>query len=213
MSDETFHELRRVRHKLWELHRDLLENLLAAFLDNSKLERETAMGALQDLQALLPRLDAVINAWPTDISQAVATAVADQKATDDAANQANIDALATAQTVATQAETDLQATVTDLTAKVVAAEALAGITHTPPVTAAFSLSPTSVSATAGVASSTTVTVSGGVGPYSATGLPGGVTFDGSTVSFDDTTVAGTTTSAVVDSSSPQLTAPLDIVIS
>jgi hypothetical protein len=178
------HEIGRIHEILWAL----------VILIPNPFERELAMSALTDLQALGVRIDAVTAALPTD----VATAVAAQKATDDAANAANVQELS-----------DIAAEVTTLTAKVVALETAAGV---PPVVPA-SLTVTAVSFSAAGGSQTTpLTVSGGTGPFSVTGLPAGVTSDGVNVTDDGSAVAGTTTATVTDSSSPVLTGSLSVVV-
>jgi hypothetical protein len=88
--------------------------LCRRFLDalERPLELEILMTLATDIDALGIRLDAVTAALPTD----VATAVAAQLATDNAANAANIQALADANT-----------SVTALAAKVAVLETAAGI--------------------------------------------------------------------------------------
>ena len=75
-------------------------------------EQEFLMAIADEINALGTRLNAVTAALPAD----VATAVAAQKATDDAANAANVQALADGETA-----------VTALTAKVAALETAAGV--------------------------------------------------------------------------------------
>lgn len=179
------HEIGRIHEILWAL----------VILIPNPFERELAMSALTDLQALGVRIDAVTAALPTD----VATAVAAQKATDDAANAANVQELS-----------DITAEVTTLTAKVVALETAAGV---PPVVPT-SPTVTAVSFSAAGGSQTTpLTVSGGTGPFAVTGLPAGVTSDGVNVIDDGSAVAGTTTATVTDSTTPTaLTGPLDVTV-
>lgn len=127
--DDTLHELRQVRHEIRELHGDLVAALLVALINLDPTERHFIMSALDDLKLLGARIDAVTASLPGD----VATAVAAQKSADDAANAATVQALADANAAATQQETQLQAVVTDLTAKIVALETAAGIPAATPV--------------------------------------------------------------------------------
>ena len=120
-------ELRDIYTTLDAVHNRLHTALHAALTFNLPLEGFEIMAALDDLKALAPRLDAAIAALPAD----VATAVAAQKAADDAAVTDAQSALAAAQNDATQAEVALQATVGDLTTKVAALETAAGVQ--PPV--------------------------------------------------------------------------------
>ena len=83
-----------------------------------------------------------------------------------------------------------------------------------PVTpSTLTITPATLSAAVGVASTDALTITGGVAPYTATGLPAGATFDGSNVDFDDTTVAGVSTVTISDSSTPALTATVSVTIS
>lgn len=78
--------------------------------------------------------------------------------------------------------------------------------------AVLTVDPVTVSAVVGVASTVALTISGGTAPYVAEGLPPGVTFDGSSLVFDATTVAGETSVTMSDSSAPALTATVDVTI-
>lgn len=69
----------------------------------------------------------------------------------------------------------------------------------PPVEpVALSVSPATVSFVAGAASSAGVSITGGAPPYSVSGLPNGVTYDGASLNADATTVEGSTAASVVD---------------
>lgn len=87
-----------------------------------------------------------------------------------------------------------------------------GNTTQPNPPAVLSLSPDSVSAAVGVASQVAVSASGGTGPYSLSGAPGGMSYDGTNVSFDATTTAFTGDVGVADSSTPPLSATLAVTI-
>ena len=186
-THEIKHEIKRIHEILWAL----------VVLIPNPFERELAMSALTDLQALGVRIDAVTAALPTD----VATAVAAQKATDDAANAANVQELA-----------DITTEVTSLTAKVAALETAAGIPATPPVGGSLTVAAVSFSA-AGGTQSVPLSVTGGTGPFTVSGLPSGVTSDGVNVNDDGSATAGTTSATVTDSSSPPLTGTLSVVVS
>jgi hypothetical protein len=85
-------------------------------------------------------------------------------------------------------------------------------TPTPTPTPTLTVNPATASFAAGVASSVALTIMGGVAPYTASGEPAGVTFDGANLNADTTTVAGSTTVTISDSSSPALTEIVDVVI-
>lgn len=159
-----------------------------------QLELEYIMSIVDDINAIGAEIDAVAALLPADIASAVAA----QKAADDAANAANVTALADAQTA-----------VNGLAAKVAALKTAAGA----PTGGTLTVSPSSVSAAAGVASATALSISGGAGPYSIAGLPSGATFDGTSVNFDATTVAGSTTATISDSETVPATATLGVSIS
>jgi hypothetical protein len=105
-------QLRQLRHDIHGLHRELFAALIVALINHDPEERTIIMALADDINALGPRVDAIGAAFGTDI----ATAVANQKATDDAANAATIQELA-----------DAQRAVTNLTARVAVAETAAGI--------------------------------------------------------------------------------------
>jgi hypothetical protein len=134
----------------------------------------------------------IINGIPAATAAAVQAALAAAGASD-AQAQAAVDAI-------------------DATVKAEAAKA-AAIISPPPPPATLTLSPDTVSAAVGVASSVPVSVSGGTGPYSlASGGPGGVTYDGTNVNFDTTTTAFSGDVTVQDSSSPPETGVLAVTI-
>lgn len=72
------------------------------------------------------------------------------------------------------------------------------------------LNPTSVSLTTGSPSATPVAVEGGTPPYSASGLPAGLSFDGSNLESDGTAAVGDYTATISDSSSPAITGTLTV---
>lgn len=81
-----------------------------------------------------------------------------------------------------------------------------------PPAAVLTVSPTEADFTAGTAGAVTLSFTGGTAPYTASGLPTGVTFDGTALNADATTVAGTTSVTFTDSSAAPLTASVSVVI-
>lgn len=204
MYDDQCNELREVHRLLGELHHKLRVAIEAAVKFNLPLEAIEIMSALDDLKALGPRLDAILAALPAD----VAAAVAAQKAADADAVTAAQDALTAAQAAATQAESDLAAEVTVLTAKIAALETAAGVQ--PPAPPALTTS--AISVPVGSTLAVPAGVSGGVAPYTASGLPAGLTFDGSNIVPDGTQTAGVTTITFSDSSTPALTGTATVTV-
>jgi hypothetical protein len=203
MYDDQFSDLREVYRLLGELHHKLRVAIEAAVKFNLPLEAIEIMSALDDLKALGPRLDAILAALPAD----VATAVAAQKAADAAAVTAAQDALTAAQAAATQAESDLAAEVATLTTKIAALETAAGV-QPPPA----GLTVGAISIPVGSTSAVPTGVSGGVAPYTASGLPAGLTFDGSNIVPDGTQTAGATSITFSDSSTPALTVTATVTV-
>ena len=203
-AESLEHELHRIRHDFHRLHHDLFELLEGVITHNLPLEGLAIMSALDDLKALGVRIDAVTAALPADI----ATAVQAQKDADAAAVKTAQDALAAAEAAATQAESDLAAEVTDLTAKVTALETAAGIPSTPP--AALTVSPTSISSAPGAGITQTLTVSGGTAPYTFASDLADVSVDGSgNVSG---TPASPETGTITVSDAAGATAPVSVTI-
>ena len=162
------------------------------------------MAAIDDLTALEGELDALLALVPTD----VATAVAAQAEADAAAIKTAQDNLAQAQTDATTKEAALQVVADALKVKVAALQAALGGAKPP----ALTVTPTTISETAATPFTAPVAFAGGVAPYTASGEPAGVTFDGANLVGDTTTVAGASTITFSDSSSPALSATLDLTI-
>ena len=115
-------------------------------------------------------------------------------------------------TKADQAAVDAQ-TAELVTNNAAASAAIATATagDTPPTTG-LTVTPTAVDFTAGTAGSVALTLSGGTAPYTASGLPTGVTFDGSNLVGDTTTTAGDTTATISDGATPPATAEVSITI-
>lgn len=82
----------------------------------------------------------------------------------------------------------------------------------PPATPTLTLSPASVSAAVGVASSDPVAITGGNGPYSLVSPPAGMTYDGTNVAFDGTQTAFSGGVTVQDASTPPETGVLAVTI-
>lgn len=138
-----------------------------------------------------------ITAATTEL-QAIATAV-------EAGDTAAINAAVAAAQESGQAALD--AVTGNLTS--VVAQLKAAVT---PASAPLAITPAAVSFTAGTAGTASVSISGGSPPYTATDLPSGVTFNGSTFVADATTVTGNATVVVSDSSTPALTGDVAISI-
>ena len=207
--DDVFDELRRIRHRLRELHRDLYEAIFAAITHNVPLEGISLMSALSDLQALGARIDAVTALLPIDIAAAV-KAQADADAAELKTAQ---DALAAEQAAAAKAESDLAATVTDLTAKITALETAAGV---PPVVAGLVITPTAISGSVGLAIAGAFSVTGGTAPYSfsASGQPAdmSVNADGTYTVGASTAETATLSVTATDSSATPQTATVSVSV-
>ncbi len=119
MEHHLVHQLHRISQELAEKSDHLLRIIRHRLHHNP--EQADLMSLALDIQALGTRIDAVTAALPNDVGAAVAA----QKATDDAANAANIQAVA-----------DAQSALTELGDKVSALEVAAGVTAAPPVTPA-----------------------------------------------------------------------------
>lgn len=105
-------ELERIAAEIRAIHQRLVHLHL-----NPITELETIMAALDVLKALAPRIDTVTAGLGTDVSTAVANAVAPLNAE-----------IATLQAAATQTESDTQAVADTLTTSVGALETAAGVT-------------------------------------------------------------------------------------
>jgi hypothetical protein len=189
---ETDHPLHDIVRRLVRIEERFLDIITAPTFDE-----DLAMTLLSDIAQARADVQAVTAALGTDIS----TAVANQKAADDAANAANINELSSA-----------QAEVTGLLSDIAALKVAAGIPVAPPA-GPLTVSPVSFTATGGSQSSPLAVSAPGLSPFTVTGLPAGVTSDGVNVTDDGSAVAGTTTATVTDSSSPALTGPLDVTVS
>ena len=169
-------------------YQDLVNALVKIEAGDQSIEHEIL--ALQQAQA---NFEAQIN---TQITNSVATAI-QQAGLDPAAVKALQDQVAA-----------LQAQVNGDEAAATAADG----TLAPPPPAALVVTPNPADITAGVADTVALTFSGGTAPFTASGLPAGVTFDGSNLVGDDTTVASTTEVTFTDSSATPLTASTSVVI-
>jgi hypothetical protein len=83
-----------------------------------------------------------------------------------------------------------------------------------PAPGPFAIANTSVSLSVGVADTVNLDVSGGTPPYSASGLPAGVTFDATDNALvaDTTTTVGTSSVTISDSASPANTGTVTVTI-
>lgn len=76
----------------------------------------------------------------------------------------------------------------------------------------LTISPTAADFVAGTASTVPLTITGGTAPYTASGLPSGVAFDGANLAGDTTTTAGTTSVTLSDASTPAVTGTVSVVV-
>lgn len=190
MSEHLVRQLHHIRRDLAEKTLELQELLLR----NPDCELEDIMSLVDNINALGARIDAVAALLPADI----ATAVAAQKATDDAANAATIQELADATTA-----------VAGLAAKVTALETAAGVPAKP---AALAVNPTSITSTAGSALTQTLSVSGGAAPYSFASNLADVAVDASGVMSGTPAAAETGEITVSDSATPPASASVSVTI-
>jgi hypothetical protein len=102
---------------------------------------------------------------------------------------------------------DLQTRVTAIENDETAADG----TLVPPATP-LTITPVEADFVAGTASEVALTIVGGTGPYTASGLPAGVTFDGANLSADATAVAGTTSATISDASTPAVVGTVSVVV-
>jgi len=186
--EELLHDLRRAHREITET-RLLLFTLCAAPI----LEIPLIMAALDTLDAANTSLDESLAALPGAVTASNAAAVAAAEAT-------------------FQTAADATAAKAASLAGEVAGLNTPAPTPTPTPTPTLTVNPATASFAAGVASSVALTIMGGVAPYTASGEPAGVTFDGANLNADTTTVAGSTTVTISDSSSPALTEIVDVVI-
>lgn len=193
MADHPIRALDHIRQDLEEWTAALKDLLLSP-----DLEMETIMSLVDDINALGVRIDAVTALLPTD----VATAVAAQKATDDAANAANVQELA-----------DAQAAVTALAAKVTALETAAGVPATAPTTSPVTVSPASIASPVGTALATVLVASGGTPPYTSVSSLADVSVDALGNVTGTPAAAETGTITVSDSATPPNTAVVPVTIS
>ena len=186
---ETDHLLHDIDRRLERIEERFLEIITAP-----TFELDDAMTLLTDIQGARADVQAVTAALPAD----VATAVAAQKATDDAANQANITELADAQTE-----------VTGLLSDIAALKTAAGIQPTTPVGSTVAItSANPLSVTGGSSVTGAVALTGGTGALTitaATSADGAISMDSSgNLSGTAGASGGSTTIAVdgTDSASP-----------
>lgn len=201
-----------ILHDIHRAHREITETrlLLVTLLAAPILEIPLIMAALDTLNTANTSLDESLAALPGAMAASNAAAVA--AAVPPAVAAAEADFQTAADATAAKAAS-LASAVGDLNKP-----APAGGNTTEPVTTAASLTvePTSASFAAGVASSVALTIAGGVAPYTASGEPAGVTFDGASLNADDTTVASPSpvTVTIHDSTTPvALTAEVPVTIS
>jgi hypothetical protein len=131
-----------------------------------------------DVTALLAQVSDLLNAIPPAIKAAVAAALANTPT-------------GVADSAAEAADTAVKAQIASVQAEIASLNPSPPPPPPPPPPAGLTFSPDSVSAVAGVASQTAVAITGGIAPFSLVSPPGGVTYDGTNVDFDTTTVAGT----------------------
>ena len=171
-------------HNAWSLKRIMSEQ------DDLNAGVAAALAADADIMAELSVISGELTPAAADLSAALASG-----------NSASLKAAATAAAQALTANA----------AKVEAAVAAAKGAD-PNAPKPLAVSPATINFGAGAPSSELITITGGTEPYSVTGLPAGVTYAGGDLVGDATTVAGTTTATVADSSSPAETTEITIVI-
>lgn len=207
--DEFFDELRAIHHEIRKIHARLVEIILFPVF-----QKELALSALTELQALGARIDAVTAALPTDI----ATAVAAQAAADQTAITTAQNALSALQAQNASDAAALETEITTLTAKVAALETVAGIPQptpapTPtPTPTALAVSPASISSGPGAAIAVALVASGGTAPYSFASNLADVTVDASGNVAGTPAAVETGAITVTDSSTPPETADVPVTI-
>ncbi len=183
MSEHPLRQLKRLGRELEELVAALIIHLEERNLEAMALDVSGIVAATAAINALTAQITA-------SISGDVSTAVAAQAAADQAAVAAAVGPLTTAIAA-------LQAAVTPASG------------GTPPATG---LTVGAISVPVGSTSSVPVSITGAVGTVTVTGLPAGLTFDGSNIVPDGTQAAGATTVTFSDSSTPPLTGTATVTV-